>query len=143
MKFEELEQQVRVLVSQNKLQETIDLLNSFFTEDDDLDEIIIQSSHYHAALDKQISGTADAPEVELAMNRLKSNILQLLRSKKEYFKYKQQTFGKSIEEAEASPEEITVFFSVGSPHNDIQQTYIDKLVEYFKSNGIKLETLKA
>lgn len=142
MKFEELENQVRLLISQNKLKETIDLLNGFFTEDSDLDEITIQSSNYHAVLEKQIRGTADSLEVNFALNKLRSNILQLLRSKKEYQKYKQQTFGKTIKEVNDSPEEIKVFFSVGSPHNDKQQAYINKLVEYFQSNGIKLETLK-
>lgn len=142
MKLEQLEKQVRILISQNKLKETIDLLNDFFKEDSDVDEIIIQSSNYNSAIEKQRKGTADSLEVELALNKLKSNILQLLRSKKEYLKYKEQTFGKSYKSSNNSSEEIKVFFSVGSPHTDKQQIYIDELVNYFQKNGIKLETLK-
>ncbi|MBK8652547.1 MAG: hypothetical protein IPN20_01105 [Haliscomenobacter sp.] len=37
---------------------------------------------------------------------------------------------------------VEVFFSVGSPHNDRQQAYIDNLVNYFRKNGIILDTLK-
>lgn len=95
MKFEQLEKEIRLLVSQNKLREAIDLLNDFFTEDDDLDDITIQSSNYYSALEKERRGTADALEVELALNKLRSNILQLLRSKKEYLRYKDQTFGET------------------------------------------------
>ena len=142
MKFEQLEKEIRLLVSQNKLREAINLLNDFFTEDDDLDDITIQSSNYYSVLEKEVRGTADALEVELVLNKLRSNILQLLRSKKEYIRYKEQTFGETSHPDKIDTEEIKVFFSVGSPHNDEQQVYINELVAYFKSNGIKLETLK-
>ncbi|MCB0628467.1 MAG: hypothetical protein R2824_27115 [Saprospiraceae bacterium] len=143
MTFEQLEEEIRALISLNKLEESITLLNSFFKDDSDLDQITIQSANYHAILEKERSGLVESPKVDLVLNQLRSNILQLLRSKKEYLKYKEQTFGETTTYHADSGEEIKVFFSVASPHNDHQQNYINKLVDYFKSNGIKLETLKA
>ncbi|MBK9962727.1 MAG: hypothetical protein IPP06_15815 [Saprospiraceae bacterium] len=142
MKFEQFENQVRSLISQNKLEETIKLLSDYLTEDSDLDEITIQSSKYHSVLEKQRRGTAGSSDVEVELNKLNSNILQLLRSKKEYLKYKKQTFGESNENSENDSEKIKVFFSVASPYNNKQQIYINELVKYFHSNGINLETLK-
>lgn len=142
MTFDQLEKSIRDLISMNKLNESIQLLQDFFKDDADLDEITIQSASYHAILDNQMKGLADSKELELALNNLRSNILQMLRSKKEYLKYKGLTFGTEGNQKAATPEKIKVFFSVGSPFNDDQQNYINKLVAYFDQNGITLETLK-
>jgi len=142
MTFEQLEKNVRELISINELNEAIQILEDFFKDDSELDQIIIQSANYRSIVDGQIKGLADKRESELALNQLRSNILQLLRSKKEYLKYKELTFGDTSTQRAASTEKIKVFFSVGSPFNDSQQNYIDKLVDYFDKNGILLETLK-
>ena len=143
MTFENLEKEVRFLMSQDKLNECIKLLTDFFKDDPELDEITIQSANYHRVSGKQRRGTASTSEVDMAYNKLHSGILQLLRSKNEYLKYKKLTFGETKTYEEETTEGIKVFFSVASPHNDKQQKYIDKLVDYFKNNGIILETLKS
>ena len=141
MEIEELEKRIRILISLNKIEETILLLNDYFADDSDLDSITLQSAKYNAILQKQINGAVKPDELELALSKLRANILQLLRSKKEYLKYKKLTFEDAYD-SEIETEEIKVFFSVGSPHNDKQQVYIKKIVDYFKSHGIILETLK-
>ncbi|MCB0525851.1 MAG: hypothetical protein R3A50_03275 [Saprospiraceae bacterium] len=142
MTFEQLETSVRDLVSLNKLEEAIHVLQEYFADDEELDGITLQSANYHAIKENQIKGLADNLEVELALNKLRSNVLQLLRSKKEYQKYKEQTFGNKLSDSSSDTEKVKVFFSVGSPFNDDQQQYINKLVTYFDQNGIALETLK-
>ncbi|MEZ4891990.1 MAG: hypothetical protein R2778_03120 [Saprospiraceae bacterium] len=76
----------------NKLEEAIHVLQEYFVDDEELDGITLQSANYHAIKENQIKGLADNLEVELALNKLRSNVLQLLRSKKEYQKYKEQPF---------------------------------------------------
>jgi hypothetical protein len=142
MTFEQLEKNVKDLISLNQLNEAIHLLDDFFKDDADIDQIIIQSANYRSIVDGQIKGLKDNREVDLALNQLRANILQLLRSKKEYLKYKELTFGPTYTHTESGSDKIKVFFSVGSPFNDSQQHYINKLVDYFDKNGILLETLK-
>lgn len=142
MDFSALEKNVRLCISLNKVAEAIELLNDFLQDDTDLNAIALQSASYHAIVEKNRQGTAPNAEVDLAFNRLRSNILDLLKAKKEYLKYKQLTFGTSEERPNDSKEAITVFFSVGSPHNDAQQAYINQLTAYFSANGINLVTLK-
>ncbi len=142
MNFEELEKTVRTFIAQNKLEESINLLNDFFKDDPELDSITIQSANYYSILDKKIKGTVGDLEVDLALNKLRSNILNLLRAKNEYLKYKNKTFGEDTRSEDTGLGVVEVFFSVGSPHNDRQQAYIDNLVNYFRKNGIILDTLK-
>lgn len=82
MTFEQLETSVRDLVSLNKLEEAIHVLQEYFVDDEELDGITLQSANYHAIKENQIKGLADNLEVELALNKLRSNVLQLLRSKR-------------------------------------------------------------
>lgn len=142
MTFEQLEKNTRDLISLNQINEAIQLLDDFFKDDPDLDQIILQSANYRSIVDGQIKGLTDKREVDLALNQLRANILQLLRSKKEYLKYKEQTFGQTATRTNLEADKIKVFFSVGSPFNDSQQNYINSLVDYFDKNGIILETLK-
>ncbi len=142
MEFEEMENLVRAQISQDNISEAFELLNNFFKDDTDLDEIALQSAQYRSMLKNKIQGITDDLDAELMVNKLRSNILQLLRSKKEYLKYKKMTFGVSPGSKPPENDLITVFFSVGSPHNDKQQKYINELTGYFESHGIKLETLK-
>jgi len=142
MTFDQLEKSIREYIAQNMLTEAIQLLSDYFKDDADLDEITIQSANYNAIVSRQIKGLADMGEVDLALNKLRANILQFLRSKKEYLKYKTQTFGETETGHKANTDKIKVFFSVGSPHTDEQQNFINKIVQYFDENGIVLETLK-
>lgn len=141
MNFSEFEKKVRTHISQNQVNEAIQLLTEYFQDDKELDEITLQSAKYSAIMGKQRAGVVDALEVDLVLNKLRADILQLLRSKKEYIKYQKLTFG-ATSSPKNSDKLIKVFFSVASPHNDEQQHYIDALVAYFKANGILLETLK-
>lgn len=141
MDFTAIENQVRVYISQDKIEESIELLSSFFKDDADIDEIVLQSARYHAVKKKELRGTTDNLELELELNNLRTNILRILKSKKDYLKYRQQTFGSDSPSETGSEDLIRVFLSVGSPFNDEQQSYIDKLTEYFKENGILLDTL--
>lgn len=142
MDFNELEEITRRYISQNKIREAIDLLSSSFKDDPELDDIILQSAKYYSILGKEIQGGHGNLEIELELNNLRSNILKILRSKKEYYKYKKQTFGsKSFSETREKGDLINVFFSVASPFNDDQQSYINKLTLYFRENGILLDTL--
>ena len=110
-------------------------------DDADLDEITLQSARYHAIVNKEIQGVADRLEVEQELNSLRANILKILKAKREYLKYKKLTFGSQEATASVAPDTISVFFSVGSPHNDEQQSYVNKLTETFKAQGILLSTL--
>lgn len=142
MEFSELEKNVRAFITQNKITEAITFLIEHLNDDEGLDELTLQLASYNAISDKNRIGTATDDDVERAFNILKSNILKLLKAKKEYFKYKELTFGQTIAPPKDNNDTITVFFSLASPHNDTQQQYINELSAYFLANGIKLETLK-
>lgn len=142
MEFEALEKNVRAFIIQNKIAEAISLLSDNLKEDTDIDEITLQLATYNAIIEKNRIGTATDIDVDLALSKLRSNILQLLKAKKEYLKYKELTFGETAEPQKDNQEAITVFFSLASPHNDTQQQYINRLSQYFLTHGIKLETLK-
>ena len=142
MDFLALEKNVRLCISMNKVAQAIELLNDSLQDDSDLNAIALQSATYHAIVEKNRQGTASNAEVDLAFGKLRSNILDLLQAKKEYLKYKALTFGSTADQADGHNEAITVFFSVGSPHNDKQQAYISHLTTYFSANGINLVTLK-
>lgn len=141
MKFNDLESAVRILIGENKIKESIKLLNRSFQDDSDLNSIALQSAKYHAILEKKIEGTADHLTVDLALNQLRSSILQFLSSKGEYLRFKEQTFGAGDKGKTHKDDQIRVFFSVGSPHTEHQQNYINRLKEYFEQNGIHLHTL--
>jgi hypothetical protein len=143
MNFEQVEKNARDLVSKNKLQDAIALLSDFFADDEDLDNLLIQLANYNALLDNQVKGIVDYKEVELTLNKLRAQLLQFLRAKKDYLKYRSLTFGANSEEKPASTDKIKVFFSVASPHNDEQHAYINRIIEIFDRNGIALETLKS
>ncbi len=142
MTFTQLEQQVRAYISENQVKEAIELLTKHLKSNAALDEITLQSAKYYAVMEEQRKGLKDGLEVEAVLSKLRLDILQLLRSKKEYLKYQELNFS-NVTTITDSSEQIKVFFSVGSPHNDEQQAYIDTLVEYFKEHGIVLETLKS
>lgn len=141
MEFNEIEKRIRTSISQNKIQEAIELLSSFFKDDADIDEIILQSAKYHSIVKKEIRGTTDNLELELELSNLRANILKILKSKKDYLKYKKQTFGSDSISETNKEDLVKVFLSVASPFNDDQQNYINKLTAYFKENGILLDTL--
>lgn len=145
MDFNEVEKLVRNFVGKDQLTEAIEVLNDFFQDDKDLDAIALQSAKYHAIVNLRLEGTVDEQEADRVLNKLRLAILQLLRSKKEYFKYKEQTFGKEVKPPREEVQDkvlIPVFFSVASPHNDQQQAYIQELTTYFQEHGIELRTLK-
>lgn len=141
MEFNEIEKQIRSYISQDKIQESIELLSTYFQDDSDIDDIVLQSAKYNSILKKELQGTTGNLDLELELNNLRANILKLLKSKRDYLKYKEQTFG-STSISEINKEKlIRVFLSVASPFNDDQQNYINKLTLYFKKNGILLDTL--
>lgn len=141
MNFNEIEKQIRSYISQNKIQESIDLLNTSFKDDPDIDDIILQSAKFNSIKKKEIQGGVDNLELELELSRLRSNILKILKSKKEYYKYKVQTFGNESISETNKEDLINVFLSVASPFNDDQLNYINEVTMYFKENGILLDTL--
>ncbi|MEX0289592.1 MAG: hypothetical protein AB3N14_10830 [Flavobacteriaceae bacterium] len=141
MDFTELETKVRTLIGGNKISESIALLNSFFKDEADLNQIALQSAKYHTIMEKKVDGTADHLEVDLALSQVRANVLQFLSSKSEYFKFKEETFGEATQKNGSNNGQIKVFFSVASPHNEDQQNYINRLKEYFIENGIQLQTL--
>ncbi len=144
MDFSDLEKNVRERIKIGKTGEALELLNAFFKEDADSNEIALLSATYFSIVEKSRLGTTSDEATTLAINRLGSHIFDFLTAKKAYLKYKELTFGASASPTIAGNEHdaITVFFSVGSPHNDAQHAYIKHLTEYFSAHGIKLETLK-
>ena len=95
MIFKEFDKKLSKLKVQKKIKEYINLLYDFFKDNQELDSITIQSANYYSILDKKIKGTVGDLEVDLALNKLRSNILNLLRAKIEYLKYKNKTFGEN------------------------------------------------
>ncbi|MDH3246672.1 MAG: hypothetical protein OEM26_18775 [Saprospiraceae bacterium] len=141
LEFEQIESLVRSHIAKNEITQAIEVLSASLDDDEALDDIALQSANYHAAIERQLQGTADPQEIDRILNQLRLNILRLIRSKKDYIKYRKQTFG-SRSASSSDPSLIKVFFSVGSPHNDKQQKYVDGLTEYFRTHGIQLNTLR-
>ena len=141
MTFKELEKTVRILIADNRIGESLELLNTFFQDDDTLDQITLNTARYRSILEKETDGTWNHAEVTLALNQFRSDLLKFLRSKEEYYTFKEHTFGGNNIEKHSTNNHIQVFFSVGTPHNQHQQNYIDRLKTYFYKNGIKLQTL--
>jgi hypothetical protein len=141
MDITDIENRIRDYISQNNIQDAIDLLSSSFKDDSDIDEIILQSAKFHAIRKNEILGTRDNVELEIELNTLRTNILKFIKAKKDYFKYKKRTFGNEDITRVDKEVLIRVFLSVASPFQDDQQNYIDKLKLYFKENGILLDSL--
>lgn len=142
MDFSALETEVRALIEQDKIREAIDALGRFLTDDTDRNELSLLLANYNSTIQKTTSGVINHLDADIALNNLRANILKFLSAKKEFFKYKNLTFGDSTNKDDSPKDMVKVFFSVASPHNDLQQEYIKELTTYFEFHGIKLETLK-
>lgn len=142
MDFSTLELNVRSFIEQGKEREALELLGNTLPAGNDRDEVSLLLASYNSIIQKSTTKTINELDAEIAMNSLRANILKFLSAKKDYYKYREQTFGQSSSQQPDGAHAVKVFFSVGSPHNELQQQYIDNLKAYFSQHGILLETLK-
>lgn len=142
MDFSKLETEVRDAIEQNKIKEALEALGQSLKDSSVRDEISLLLGTYNSVAEKTRLNTISPLDADIAQSTLRANILRILGAQKDYFKYKNQTFGAAAEADPAPNGLIEVFFSVGNPHNDQQQKYVDALKTYFVNHGIKLETLK-
>lgn len=140
MTFSELESLVRDLIARAETKKAISALNNFFKDTDSLNQIALLSASYYEIVNKQMEGVSDNHE-EIGIRKLWLNILEFIKVKKEDLKYREQTFGKKEIVIDKDKDYVKAFFSLGTPHNDYQQAYVQKLTAFMKDEGILLETL--
>lgn len=139
MDFRELVSKVRALIAKDDIEKAINALSSYFKQDKRLDDIVLQSGRYHSALKEKEKGTVGFEEVNKILNQLRGNILSLLNAEEERKKFKEQIF--DADENQTNEDLIPVFFSLGSPHQDSQVDFIEKLKAHLLKYQIDLQTL--
>ncbi|MEM9836092.1 MAG: hypothetical protein AAF828_06295 [Bacteroidota bacterium] len=141
MNFAEVEEKTRLFIEHGHVKEAIQYLKTKFKDDRDIDLLTLQLSTYHDVIEKNYADILEPGTADRALRKLKVDILNFLSAKKEYFSFKEKTFGEEANATKDANDLITVFFSVASPFNENQQSMINKLKDHFTAKGIKLQTL--
>jgi hypothetical protein len=136
MTIEEKAEQIRKLITKNLYPEVFEQLKAYFKDAESLDELALIEADYNDLESQKASGTIEAGNFRVEMNRLKKTLLQFTKARAENLSYKQAIFKEHN-----ATRKIRVFFSVANPHNDVQKEYIKHVGEYFEKKGITLQTL--
>lgn len=140
MEIHELKRSVLGLIAKDKLEEAIDLISENIKNNDEINELILQSARYNDIKKQVREGIIDFSKADQVKSQIRRNILELITALEEEVNFKREVFGKH-DEAVADPEKIDVFLSVGTPHQDFQKEFIDQLKAELQQYNIQLETL--
>jgi len=78
MKQSSLVDELKALLAKNELEKVINLLSKNFSDNDQLDQLILQSGQFHALKKDQQKGIIDYGEQQKYFNQFRSNILDFL-----------------------------------------------------------------
>lgn len=78
MKQPSLVDELKALLAKNELEKVIDLLSKNFADNDQLDQLILQSGQFHALKKDQQKGVMDYGEQQKYFNQFRSNILDFV-----------------------------------------------------------------
>ena len=139
-----LKEKVRGLIEQNNLKGAIDALkqSQYFTDSEDQNFLTTIAFKHASFLNSSARLDPSRREADAHNIEIINSIFHLLDQEVDNQKYKHQTFFNPLVGSSRQEEKIRVFFSLGSPYNDEQQAFVNRLVEFFDSQGVELWTLK-
>lgn len=140
----DLQEQIRGLIEQNNLKGAIEALKNsqYFTDSEDQNFLTTISFKHTSFLNSSALTDPSRREADAHSIEIINSIFHLLDQEIDNQKYKHQTFFNPQIGSEKKEEKIRVFFSLGSPYNDQQQEFVNRLVAFFDRQGVELWTLK-
>jgi hypothetical protein len=139
MDLNEVRNRIKAALAKDNIEEALNLLSQFYNRAEFAEVIINLSANYHRLEKEKISGGISNQDYYTALNNIRLQILGFLRVVEEDNTNRHKLLPQV---KKADDEAISVFFSVGSPYNQSQVSYIARLKEYLIKYRINLITLE-